>query len=136
MLLRLDNKQYDDTSNKQEQEQNDLPLCRLLLVAHCHSEFLVRLFNIRGHALDVVVYPIQHRTLVDDHALEVTEDIGQLDDALGNLLNLPLALRYRGIVGVHKFLVRDRLQGRLRKGPVDIGLEERGVGIARSGLGG
>ena len=63
-----------------------------------HCEFFICCFDINSHSFYIVVYSIEHRALVDDHGLELLEDVSELDDSLGNICDLALALHDGSII--------------------------------------
>ena len=80
------------------------------------------------HSLHIIINPVQHAALINHHSLQLLEDVGQLDDALGNVFNLPLALSNEGFVGIMAQPLLLGLEERgLRKGSVGVRLLERGV---------
>lgn len=100
MLLGLDHEKDEQAGDEEDQEKDNLPLGRLLLVARCHLELFLGRLDIRVHALDIVVDAVEHGALVNDHGLEVAEQIRQINDALGDVLDFLLALGNSSIVGV------------------------------------
>lgn len=57
-----------------------------------HIKFFIRCLDFGSHSLNVVVYSVKHGALVDDHGLQFTEDIRQLDDAFGNVIDRSFSL--------------------------------------------
>lgn len=58
-----------------------------------HFEFGICLLDIGNHSLDIIINAIEHRALVDNHRLQLTENIRQLDNPLGNIVDFAFALR-------------------------------------------
>ena len=52
------------------------------------------LVHLLAHVLDVEVDPVQHGALVNDERTEILEQLGQLGDALCDLIDLSISLRY------------------------------------------
>lgn len=76
MSFGFDHQQDEHAYDEQEEEEEDLAFGRLALVTRGDGEFFVGRFDVDGHALDVVIDPVQHGPLVDDHRLEFFEDVG------------------------------------------------------------
>lgn len=111
----------EDAGNQDGQEEHGLAFYAPALVPGGDFELLVGLLDIRGHALNVVINAIQHAALVDDHGLQVLENVGELDDALCDVFDFTFALGDEGVVGVvHQALLMllCLLERRLRKGAV------------------
>jgi hypothetical protein len=99
-----------------------------LLVARCHLELLVCLFHVPVHAIDVVVDAVEHGALIDDHCLQLLKYVCELDNALGDVLDLVLTLGNEGLVGVvAQALLLGLEQRRLREGAVGVRLLQRRV---------
>lgn len=99
-----------------------------------HFEFFVSGFEFCSHPLHIVVYPVQHRPLIDDHGLQLAEDIRQLDDALCDVVDFSLPLQDDGVVASHEPL-GGLLEGRLRERPVRVRLHQRRIGVRIRGWG-
>lgn len=92
MPFRLHQQQDEHPSDNKEQQQDNLALSGPLLVSRGNGKLFVGILQVGGHPLHVVVYSVEHSSLVDDHALKVTEEVRKLNDALRDLLYLALAL--------------------------------------------
>ena len=66
---------------------------------YCYK-FLLSTLYIDGHLLDVIVNPIKHRPLVDDHCLQVFEDVCKFNDTLGDVVDFSLPLFDGSVVAV------------------------------------
>ncbi len=100
MKFGLEGEQYYGTDDEQYQQKNKFALGGSLLVTRGDDKFLLRGLDVCGHALDVVIDAVEHGALVDDHVLEVPEQIRQLDDALRDVLDFALALQDYGVIAV------------------------------------
>lgn len=95
------------------------------------AELLVRLLHIHIHILDVVVNPIEHRALVYHHRLQLFENIGQLNNSRGDVIDFALSLRDRCVIGVQVSMFQrgGLLEGRLGESFVGLGFHHAGVGV-------
>jgi len=124
----LQREQDENGGNENCKQQHNLPFNAPLLVARRDLELLAGLFDIPSHVFNIVVNTIQHTALVDDHGLQLLENVGELNDALGDVINFALAMGNEGFVGiVTQALLLGLEQGRLGEGAVGIGVEEGGI---------
>jgi hypothetical protein len=100
LAAKFERQKDKNTRNKDGKQQHDLALDGLLLVTRGYLEFLVGFLYITRHVLDVVIDAIKHTALVDDHSLQFLENVGKLDNALGDIFDFALALGDEGFVGV------------------------------------
>ena len=66
-------------------------------------QFLLCGFDVDGHVLDVVVNAIEHSPLIYDHPLKLFENVGELDDALSDIVDLSFSLRDGRVICVEAF---------------------------------
>ena len=126
----LHEQKYKHARDQDDKQEDDPSLGGAPLMTGSHGEFFVGGLDFDRHFLDVVVYAIEHRSLIDHHRVEVLEDVCQLDDTLRNVLDLALALRNHGLVGTFdQPLLRRLRKRRLRERPVCFRLEKGGIGV-------
>jgi len=128
LLLWLQHQQDEQACNNDYEQEDDLALRRLPLIARGNIQLLFGGFDVGVHPLDVVVYPVQHCTLINYHSLEIPEEIGKLDNALGDVFDLLLPLRNGRVVGL-KHPLLGRLERGLGKGAVGVGFLEGRIDI-------
>lgn len=97
-----------------------------------HVELLVSSLDIDRHILHIIIYPIEHGPLIDNHTLKLLEDICELDDALSDIVDFSFTLCNRNVIRIQA-LERGLLKRRLGEGFVSLGLHHRRiiVGVLR-----
>jgi hypothetical protein len=126
-----DAQQDDDADDAQDQKEDDLALHGFALIALGHDQLALGAADVDGGAFNVVVDAVEEGALVNDHGVEVAKEVGELDDALGDALDLALALLDERVVdrgrgAVELLLLLDRGLG---EGPVGVGFEEGRVRV-------
>lgn len=75
MSFWFDDQQDEQADDQQEKKEDDFAFSGFALISRRHRQFFVGRFDVDGHAFDVVVDPVQHRSLVYHHRLEFFEDV-------------------------------------------------------------
>mmetsp|Transcript_30911 Transcript_30911/g.76080 ORF Transcript_30911/g.76080 Transcript_30911/m.76080 type:complete len:224 (+) Transcript_30911:177-848(+) len=90
---RLFEQEHDDHRATEQQQQVDAQhRFRLFLVLVRLAQLQLGVADLARRLLDVVVYAVEDRPLVDDEHLDLLEDIREVVDALRHLVDLLLAL--------------------------------------------
>ena len=63
-----------------------------------HYEFFICSFDINSHPFHIIIYPVEHGALIDNHGLEIFENICEFDDSLGDVCDFAFALKNCGVV--------------------------------------
>ncbi len=67
-------------------------------------QFLLCCLDIDSHSLHVIIDPVQHCPLIYHHILQVLEDFREFNNAVGDVVNLTLALGNDCIVALETLL--------------------------------